>query len=40
MPAIFEKNIDLPSFKTKVSLNTGLFIDGKFVDAVDGQVFE
>ena len=40
MPSIFTKEIDLPSFKTKVSLNTGLFIDGEFVDAADGQTFE
>ncbi|KAJ8483087.1 hypothetical protein ONZ45_g14722 [Pleurotus djamor] len=36
MPTTFTLDLDTPTYKGSVSVNTGLFIDGKFVDPVDG----
>ena len=40
MPQTFTHQIDSPLYKGKVSLNTGLFINGQFVDSVDGETLE
>ncbi|KAK1225555.1 hypothetical protein PQX77_011495 [Marasmius sp. AFHP31] len=32
MTDVFSLELDTPAFKGKVALNTGLFIDGKFVE--------
>ncbi|KAJ7584420.1 aldehyde dehydrogenase [Mycena floridula] len=37
MPSTFEYKFDTPAFKGTTSFNTGLFINGKFVDSVDGD---
>lgn len=39
MPA-FTHQFDTALFKGTTTVNTGLFIDGKFVDSVDGATFE
>ncbi|KAG7086192.1 hypothetical protein E1B28_002155 [Marasmius oreades] len=36
MPGTWETKLDTPTFKGSLSLNTGLFIDGKWVDPVEG----
>jgi aldehyde dehydrogenase (NAD+) len=40
MPEPFKLDIDSPVFKGTVSCNTSLFIDGKFVDAVEGETID
>ena len=35
MPTVFTREFNTPVYKGKVSFNTGLFIDGKFVDGSD-----
>lgn len=40
MPHVFTHEFDTPVFKGKTSFSTGLYIDGKFVDAIDGQTSE
>ncbi|KAF8904808.1 aldehyde dehydrogenase [Mucidula mucida] len=36
MPPLFTHTLDTPSFKGSLSLNTGLFINGRFVDPIRG----
>ena len=40
MPTIFTYEFDTPTFKGKTSFNTGLYIGGKWVDAVEGGTHE
>jgi aldehyde dehydrogenase (NAD+) len=40
MPSTFTYQFDSPAYKGTTSFNTGLFIDGKFVDGVDGTTIE
>ena len=40
MPQEFTTTLDTPVFKGKLSVNTGLFINGKFVDPVEGGTWE
>ncbi|KAJ3726862.1 aldehyde dehydrogenase [Lentinula raphanica] len=40
MPGTFKVELDTPVYKGSVSCNTGLFIDGKFVDAVEGGTID
>jgi aldehyde dehydrogenase (NAD+) len=40
MPQIFTKEFDTPVFKGKAEFNTGLFIDGKWVDGAEGKTIE
>lgn len=40
MTSIFEYTFDTPSYKGTASINTGLFINGKFVDPVEGGNIE
>ena len=40
MPTLFTYEFDTPVYKGKVSFNTGLFIDGKFVDGSDKTTIE
>jgi aldehyde dehydrogenase (NAD+) len=40
MPAVFTYQFDSSLFKGTVNVNTGLFINGQFVDSVDGATFE
>jgi hypothetical protein len=40
MPTSFSYEFDTPVFKGKTSFETGLFIDGKFVDGVEGGTIE
>lgn len=40
MPTIFTHQIDSPVYSGPVTVNTGLFINGEFVDPVDKQTFE
>ena len=35
MPTTFSKQIDSPVYKGEISLNTGLFINGEFVDSIE-----
>lgn len=36
MPGTFSHTFETPAYKGKTTLNTGLFIGGKFVDAIEG----
>ncbi|KAH7876625.1 aldehyde dehydrogenase [Lentinula edodes] len=40
MPETFKVELDTPIYKGSVSCNTGLFINGKFVDAVEGGTID
>ncbi|KAI6129393.1 aldehyde dehydrogenase [Pisolithus croceorrhizus] len=40
MPAVFTHEFNTPVYKGKVSLNTGLFINGQFVDGSDGTTID
>ena len=40
MPQIFTRTLQTKSFNGTISVNTGLFINGKWVDAVDGGTIE
>ncbi|EJD01954.1 aldehyde dehydrogenase [Fomitiporia mediterranea MF3/22] len=40
MPQTFTHAFDTPVFKGKVSFSTGLFINGKSVDSVDGETWD
>jgi len=40
MPSIFTHEFDTPVYKGKVSINTGLFINGQFVDGSDKTTIE
>lgn len=40
MPAVFTQQLDTPSYQGTVTVNTGLFINGEFVDPVDKQTIE
>ena len=40
MPATYTHDFDTPSYKAKVTINTGLFIDGKFVDPIEPSSIE
>jgi aldehyde dehydrogenase (NAD+) len=40
MPNVFTHNFDTPKFKGTTSFNTGLYIDGKFVDGVEKGTHE
>ncbi|KAJ3749502.1 aldehyde dehydrogenase [Lentinula detonsa] len=40
MPETFKVELDTPAYKGSVSCNTGLFINGKFVDAVEGGTID
>ena len=40
MPEIFTYEFDTPAFKGSASINTGLFINGAFVDPVDAETIE
>ncbi|KAF9064740.1 aldehyde dehydrogenase [Rhodocollybia butyracea] len=40
MPGTFKIELDTPAYKGSVSCNTGLFINGKYVDAVDGGTID
>ncbi len=36
MPSTFSHTFDTPAYKGKTTLNTGLFIGGKWVDPIEG----
>lgn len=40
MPQIFTHKFNSPLHTGSTTVNTGLFIDGKFVDAIDGEIIE
>ena len=40
MPSVFTYQFDNAFFKGTTTVNTGLFINGKFVDSVDGATIE
>jgi aldehyde dehydrogenase (NAD+) len=40
MPESFEYEWDTPVYKGKTSFNTGLFINGQFVDGSKGKTIE
>lgn len=40
MPSVFSHEINSALYKGKLSVNTGLFINGQFVDAVDQGTLE
>lgn len=40
MPETFTYQFDTPAFKGASTINTGLFIGGKWVDSVDGDFIE
>ena len=40
MPSTFNHTFDTALYKGSVSINTGLFINGKFVDPVDNETIE
>lgn len=40
MPSTFTHEFNAPAFKAKVSFNTGLFINGQFVDGSDNTTIE
>lgn len=40
MPQVFTRELKRKTFSGNISVNTGLFIDGKWVDAVDGGTIE
>ena len=40
MPQAFNWELNTPVFKGKGSFNTGLYINGKFVDGVDGETHD
>ena len=40
MPESFTHKFDTPAYKGTASINTGLFINGVFVDPVDKQTLE
>jgi hypothetical protein len=40
MPSTFTHQFDAPTFKGKVSFNTGIFINGQFVDGSDNTTIE
>lgn len=40
MSEIFSRKFDTALYKGEVSVNTGLFINGEFVDAVDKETIE
>ena len=40
MPLSFTHEFDTPVYKGTSSFSTGLFINGQFVDAIDGGLIE
>ncbi|KAJ3551327.1 hypothetical protein NM688_g4767 [Phlebia brevispora] len=40
MPGTFVHELDTPLYKGKISVNTGLFINGQFVDPIDKETIE
>ena len=40
MPQVFTHEFNTPVYKGKTSFNTGLYINGKSVDSVDGETYE
>ena len=40
MPETFSQEWDTPVYKGKTSFNTGLFINGQYVDGVKGKTIE
>ena len=40
MPGTFTHQFATDLYKGSVTVNTGLFINGKFVDSVDGETIE
>ncbi|KAI6013734.1 aldehyde dehydrogenase [Pisolithus microcarpus] len=40
MPSVFTHKFNTPAYKGKVSFNTGLFINGQFVDGSDGTTID
>ena len=40
MPSTFTHEFDTPVYKGKVSFNTGIFINGQFVDGSDDKTIE
>jgi aldehyde dehydrogenase (NAD+) len=40
MPSTFSYQFDTPVYKGSSSFNTGLFVDGKFIDGADGTTIE
>ena len=40
MPSVFTYKFDTPGYKGDVSFNTGLFINGQFVDGSDDTAIE
>ncbi|KAI6095802.1 hypothetical protein F5141DRAFT_628181 [Pisolithus sp. B1] len=40
MPTVFTHEFNTPVYKGKVSFDTGLFIDGQFVDGSDGTTID
>lgn len=40
MPGTFSHQFDTATYKGAAKVNTGLFINGQFVDSVDGATFE
>ena len=40
MPGTYTHKFDTAVYKGEVTINTGLFINGQFVDPVDGETIE
>lgn len=40
MPQVFTREFETKTFNGEISVNTGLFIDGKYVDAAEGGTIE
>jgi aldehyde dehydrogenase (NAD+) len=40
MPEVFKHTFDTPVYKGTTEFNTGLYINGKWVDGADGGVIE
>jgi aldehyde dehydrogenase (NAD+) len=40
MPSIFTYEFDTPTYKGRTKINTGLFIDGKWVDGSNNTTIE
>lgn len=40
MPSSFTHQFDTALYKGSVTVNTGLFINGEYVDSIDGETIE
>lgn len=40
MPEVFDLKLDTPAYKGELKVNTGLYINGKWVDGSEGGTIE